>query len=99
MLAIDNLPAIAYANQLCNLLGLDTISTGCVITFAMECFEKDIITEADTGGMSITFGNVDVMIELIRQIAAKEGFGETHSVGVKKAAEKIGRGQNAMPFI
>jgi aldehyde:ferredoxin oxidoreductase len=98
MLAIDNLPAVAYANQLCNLLGLDTISTGCVIAFAMECFEKGIITEEDTGGKAIGFGDAEAMIWLVRQIAAKEGIGEILALGVKKAAEKIGRGSERYAF-
>ncbi len=98
MLAIDNLPAVAYANQLCNLLGLDTISAGVVIAFAMECFEKGIITVEDTGGRSIGFGDAEAMIWLIRQIAAKEGIGETLSLGVKEAAKVIGRGAERYAF-
>ena len=98
MLAIDNLPAVAYANQLCNLLGLDTISTGCVIAFAMECFEKGILTEEDTGGKAINYGDAEAMIWLVRQIAAKEGIGEILALGVKKAAEKIGRGSERYAF-
>jgi len=98
MLEIDNLPAIAYANQLCNLLGLDTISTGCVIAFAMECFDKGILTTEDTGGKSIGFGDVDALIWLIKQIAAREGIGDVLSLGVKRAAEKIGRGADRYAF-
>lgn len=98
MLAIDNLPAIAYANQLCNLLGLDTISTGNVIAFAMECFENGILTTDDTDGKSLGFGDADAMLWLIRQIAAREGIGDTLSLGVKRAAEKIGRGAERYAF-
>ena len=98
MLAIDNLPAIAYANQLCNLLGLDTISTGCAIAFAMECFENGIITEEDTGGRAIGFGDDEAMVWLIKQIAAQEGIGEVLGLGVKRAAEKIGRGAERYAF-
>jgi len=98
MLAIDNLPAVAYANQLCNLLGLDTISTGCTIAFAMECFEKGILTLEDTGGRSIGFGDAEAMIWLVRQIASREGIGDVLSLGVKRAAEKIGRGSERYAF-
>jgi len=98
MLAIDNLPAVNYANQLCNLLGLDTISTGCTVAFAMECFEKGILTEEDTGGRSIGFGDAEAMIWLIRQIAARKGIGDVLSLGVKRAAEKIGRGSERYAF-
>jgi aldehyde:ferredoxin oxidoreductase len=95
---IDNLPAIAYGNQLCNLYGLDTISTGCVIAFAMECFENGILTEADTGGRSMAFGDADALLWLIEEIANRRGIGETLSKGVKKAAESIGRGAEKYAF-
>jgi aldehyde:ferredoxin oxidoreductase len=98
MLAIDNLPAVAYANQLCNLLGLDTISTGCTIAFAMECFEKGILTLEDTGGQSIGFGDAEAMIWLVRQIASRDGIGNVLSMGVKRAAEQIGRGSERYAF-
>jgi len=98
LLAIDNLPAVAYGTQVCNLLGLDVISTGAVIAFAMECFEKGILTEADTEGRSINFGDAEAMVWLIRRIAAREGIGEVLSLGVKKAAERIGRGADRYAF-
>ena len=98
MLAIDNLPAVAYGNQLCNLLGLDVVSAGAVIAFAMECYENDILTDGDTGGRSIRFGDADAMIWLIRQIAAREGIGAILCLGVKRAAEKIGRGAEKYAF-
>lgn len=95
---VDNLPAIARGNQLCNLLGLDTISTGCVIAFAMECFENGILTEIDTDGRSIAFGDADAMLWLIEEIANRRGIGEILSKGVKKAAEIIGRGADKYAF-
>jgi aldehyde:ferredoxin oxidoreductase len=95
---IDNLPAIARGNQLCNLLGLDTISTGCVIAFAMECFEHGILTEADTGGRAIAFGDADAMLWLIEEIGNRRGIGEILSQGVKKAAAIIGRGADQFAF-
>ncbi len=98
LLAIDNLPAVAYGNQLCNLLGLDVISTGAVIAFAMECFENGILTEADTEGRSLKFGDAEAMVWLIRRIAAREGIGHVLSLGVKKAAERIGRGAEKYAF-
>ena len=98
MCAIDNLPAVAHGTQLCNLLGLDVVSTGAVIAFAMECYENGILTDADTGGRSIGYGDAHAMIWLIKQIAAKEGIGEVLSLGVKRAAEKIGRGAERYAF-
>ena len=89
---ISDLNAIAYGNQLCNAYGLDTISTGVVIAFAMECYERGIITKEDTGGLEIRFGDEKVMIKLIEMIAKREGFGDILAEGVKRAAERIGRG-------
>jgi aldehyde:ferredoxin oxidoreductase len=98
MCGIDNLPAVARGNQLCNLLGLDTISTGSVIAFAFECFENGIITEKDTGGRALSWGDADAMIWLIEEIANRRGIGEILSVGVKKAAELIGDGAEKYAF-
>lgn len=98
MLAIDNLPAVARGNQLCNLLGLDVISTGAVIAFAMECFENGILSEADTGGKTIGFGDAGAMLWLIEEIGARRGIGKVLSMGVKRAAEHIGRGAERFAF-
>ena len=95
---IDNLPAVARGNQLCNLYGLDAISTGCVIAFAMECFEKGILSETDTGGRMIGFGDADAMLWLIEEIAQQRGIGKILSQGVKRAAELIGRGSERYAF-
>lgn len=95
---IDNLPAVARGNQLCNLLGLDTISTGGVIAFAFECFEHGILTAKDTGGRSLNWGDADAMLWLIQQIGNRRGIGEILSLGVKKAAETIGRGAEQYAF-
>ncbi len=95
---IDNLPAVARGAQLCNLYGLDTISTGCVVAFAFECFEHGILTEKDTGGRPLNWGDADAMIWLIEEIANRRGVGEILSMGVKKAAETIGRGADKYAF-
>lgn len=87
-----NLESIAKANDLCNRLGVDTISAGVSIAFAMECAEKGIITTADTGGVDLKWGNSDATIEMVRQIGNNEGFGAVLGQGVKSAAKKIGRG-------
>ena len=87
-----NLESIAKANDLCNRLGIDTISAGVSIAFAMECFEKGIITSADTGGADLRWGDSDAIIEMVRQIGNNEGFGTVLGQGVRSAAEKIGRG-------
>jgi aldehyde:ferredoxin oxidoreductase len=95
---IDNLPAVARANQVCNLAGLDTISTGGVIAFAFECFEHGIITEKDTDGHALKWGDGDAMLWLIDEIINRRGIGQILSNGVKKAARIIGRGAEKYAF-
>jgi aldehyde:ferredoxin oxidoreductase len=84
--------AIAMANHLCDIYGIDTISTGTIIAFAMECYEHGIITKADTDGIELTWGNQPAMIAVIEKIARREGIGDVLADGVKKAAERIGKG-------
>jgi len=87
---IDNAEALQKAYTLCNRYGLDTISVGGVISFAMECFERGLITLEDTGGINLKWGDHEAMIEMIKKIGEKEGFGELLGRGVKTAAERIG---------
>ena len=84
------------AYSLCNRYGMDTISAGAIIAFAMECYEKGLINLDDTGGMELTWGNQQAMMELLRKIGKREGFGELLGQGVRAAAEKIGG--NAMEY-
>jgi aldehyde:ferredoxin oxidoreductase len=92
LLYIDNLEAICRMNMLCNAYSLDTISTGVCIAFAMECYEKGLLSKEDTGGLELNFGNADAAIKLLEMIALRKGLGNLLAEGVKKAAEKIGRG-------
>lgn len=87
---IDDLNAISKANELCNAYGVDTISTGGMVAFAMECFEKGIITLEDTCGLDLRFGNAMAMVELTQQICQREGFGRLLGEGPKKAIEEFG---------
>lgn len=96
--AIDDLPAIAKGHELCNRLGLDTISTGALIAFAMECYEKGILTEADTGRRSLRFGDADAMLWLLEEIGHRRGLGDILAEGVRRAAEEIGRGAEEFAF-
>lgn len=89
---IDNLEAIARGNQLCNAYSLDTISTGSVIAFAMECFETGLLTTADTDGIDLRFGNDKALLQVIELIARREGIGELLAEGTARAARHIGRG-------
>jgi aldehyde:ferredoxin oxidoreductase len=90
MCAVDDIRAVAYANQLCNANGLDTIGTGVTIAFAMECFERGLIGLEDTGGLDLHFGNADAMIEAVRQIIHRQGFGDLLAQGSYRAALAIG---------
>ena len=85
--------SIFLANEICNRAGLDTISAGGVIAFAIECYENGILTDEDTGGLKLTWGNADAVIRLLEMIAAREpGLGDLLADGVKVAADRIGRG-------
>jgi len=87
---IDSLPAICKANEICNEYGLDTISAGSCVAFAMECFEKGFLTLADSDGLSLEWGNADGMLDLLRAIAHRRGLGDLLAEGVTRAATTIG---------
>jgi len=89
---VDNMDAIIAADRLADELGLDSISAGVVIGFAMELFEKGIIGPADTGGIDLKFGNHQAMLTLLRFMAQREGLGALLADGVKIAAQKIDKG-------
>ena len=91
---IDNVEALMKANEICARYGIDTISTGVCISFAMECYERGILTGEDTGGLELTFGNAPAMIEMVERIAQRKGLGDILAEGVKRAAERIGRGSS-----
>ncbi len=89
---IDDIYAVNLMNDLCNRYGLDTISTGSVMAFAMECYERGIIDKKDTDGLDLRFGNADAAIELIHKIARREGFGNLLAEGTRRASRIIGKG-------
>jgi aldehyde:ferredoxin oxidoreductase len=89
---IDNLKAICKGNEQCNAYSLDTISTGGTIAFAMECFERGILTAKDTGGLDVRFGSSEAMLKLIEMIGNREGIGDLLAEGTAIAAQKIGKG-------
>ncbi len=86
----DDLHIVVAANDLCNRLGLDTMSTASVIAFAMELYEHGMITSEDTGGMELTWGSPEAILKLVEQIAKQEGIGSILSRGVRRAAEHFG---------
>ena len=93
---VDNLEAIAKANELCNRYGLDTMSTGGVIGFAMEAYEKSLINIKDTGGIELKWGDGKAVIKMVEKIAKREDIGKLLGEGVKEAA--LGIGKNSIEF-
>jgi aldehyde:ferredoxin oxidoreductase len=87
---INDLPAIAKANELCNKYGLDTISCGATIAWAMDCFERGIIRPEDNGGIQLTFGNTEAMLKMVELMGERSGFGDLLADGSARAAEKFG---------
>jgi len=87
----DSIEVIAKCNELCNDYGLDTISAGNTIAFAMEAFEKGLLTEADLGGIRLTWGNGDAMIALLHKMGRREGIGDVLAEGTKVAAKRLGK--------
>jgi aldehyde:ferredoxin oxidoreductase len=92
---IDDPEALMKAHELCNRYGIDTISTGVAISFAMECVEKGILGREDTDGLDLTFGNAGAMVRMVERIALRQGFGDLLAEGTRLAAEKIGKGSEA----
>ena len=87
-----DLAGVIKANEWCNRYGMDTISCGATIAFAMEAFEKGLITRKDTDGIDLTWGNMAGVIELLHKIAKKEGIGAVLSEGSREAAKRLGKG-------
>ncbi len=89
---VSSLEAITKANQLCNEFGMDTVSAGMIVSFAMECYERGILKKDDVNGLELRFGNETSMIELIEKIGKREGIGDLLAEGVVIASRKIGKG-------
>ena len=87
---IANAEVVQLAYTLCNRYGLDTISAGAIMAFAMECYEHGLITREDTGGVELTWGNHQAMMDILKMIGEREGIGELLGEGVRIAAERIG---------
>jgi aldehyde:ferredoxin oxidoreductase len=88
---VSDLAAISEANQICNMYGVDTISCGATIAFAMECFEKGVIGLEQTGGIELRFGNAQAMLETLKQIVENRGpLGKVLSQGSARAAKVWG---------
>ncbi len=89
---IDDLHAVTYANQLCNEYGVDTISCGATIAWAMECFENEVINLEETDGIELRYGNAEAMLAMLKKTLNREGFGDILANGSAKAADLLGKG-------
>jgi aldehyde:ferredoxin oxidoreductase len=89
---ITDMKYVQKAYEVCNRHGIDSISAGGVISFAMECFEEGIITEKDTDGIRLTFGSGDAMLAMLEKVCKKEGFGSVLAEGTRRAAQQMGAG-------
>jgi len=89
---LSDLDTLVYLDNLCSRVGIDSISAGNSMAFAMDLFERKILTREDTGGLDLAWGNGQSMEALIRQMACGEGFGAVLGKGVRRAAQIIGRG-------
>jgi len=89
---IDSLEAVAYATVLCDKYGLDSMSTGNVIGWTMECYEKGILKKKDLNGLDAKFGNWEAQIELVKMIAARRGISDVLAEGVARASKIVGKG-------
>ena len=88
----DDLDTIYRCNEICNRSGLDTISAGTTLAFAIECFEAGILTKADTGGIELRWGKGKAIVAVLELMAKREGLGDILADGVRKAAQRIGKG-------
>jgi aldehyde:ferredoxin oxidoreductase len=94
---IDDLAAVSLANQICNEYAVDTIAAGATIAFAMECFEKGLITKEQTAGLDLKFGNHEAMIQALYMMVNGEGeFGRTLGMGSERAAKVWGKGSDEL---
>ncbi len=94
-LGLDDLVAICKSNELCNALGMDTVSLGATLAWAMECFEKGILTLDDTGGVPLRFHDADGVVNLVEMIAYRRGVGDLLAEGSQRVARRLGRGSEA----
>jgi aldehyde:ferredoxin oxidoreductase len=99
LLLIDDLQAVLQANHLCNLAGLDTISAGTALAFAMECYEQGLVTAADTDGIDLTWGNAQGMLAMLDKLIRREGLGDLLADGAGWASQRLGRGSEQYAMV
>ncbi|MGB9683700.1 MAG: aldehyde ferredoxin oxidoreductase family protein [Candidatus Bathyarchaeales archaeon] len=93
---VDRLDAVIKGSELCNYYGMDSISAGVIVGFAMDCYENSILTKEDMDGVEARFGSHEALVKLIEKMGKREGIGDILAEGVKFAAEKIGKGSEKL---
>ncbi len=89
---VNDIVTVSKATERCNAYSLDTISTGVTIAFAMECFENELLSVEDTGGVELRFGNGEALVKMVEMIGRREGIGNLLADGSLRAAQTIGHG-------
>lgn len=89
---VDDLHAVTYANQLCNEYGVDTISCGATLSWAMECYEQGVFSQEELDGIELNYGNAEGMIAILEKTLKREGIGDVLAMGSAKAADHLGKG-------
>jgi aldehyde:ferredoxin oxidoreductase len=98
LLLLQDLDTIEYLNELLNRAGIDSISIGTVVAFAIDCFEHGLLTEQDTDGLRLRWGDPQAIKRLVQMIVSREGIGDVLADGVKRASQRIGRGSEQYAF-
>jgi aldehyde:ferredoxin oxidoreductase len=93
---ISNLEVIVKAHEMCDTLGMDAMTAGNVVAFAMDCYDKGIISSKDTDGIELVFGNGVALVQMIEKMGKRIGFGDILAEGVREAARRIGKGADAL---
>ena len=91
--------SVIQCNDICNRSGLDTISTGATIAWAIECYENGLLTKEETGGIELTWGNAQAIVDMTEAIAKNEGFGKVLALGSAGAADKLGKGSEYLQTV
>jgi aldehyde:ferredoxin oxidoreductase len=91
-LGVDDIVAVCKSNEVCNYMGMDTISAGATIAWAMECYEKGLLTPEDTDGVKLQFRDGDAVVKMLQMIAMREGIGDLLAEGSQRAAAQVGNG-------
>lgn len=93
---ISDLTAVIKAMELCNYYGMDAIGAGVIVAFAMDCYERGILSKEDLGGVEANFGNTEALVQLIEKMGKREGIGDILADGVRAASQKIGKGSEKL---